>query len=68
MRGVDVEHSDWVYAVEVPDSNGVVEGGGDECVAAGVHCEAGYRPSVPFEVAQEGVVVGGEVADIICRM
>lgn len=51
VGGVDVEHSDWVYAVEVPDADGVVEGGGDECVAAGVHCKAGYRPSVTFEVA-----------------
>lgn len=68
VGGIDVEHPDRVYAVEVPDSDGVIEGRGDECVAARVHCEAGYRPSVPFEVAQEGVVVSSEVADIICRI
>ena len=59
MGGVDVEHADRVYAVEIPDADGVVEGGGHKCVTAGIHGEAGYRPSVPFEVAEEGVVVGG---------
>lgn len=62
---VDVEHSNRVYAVEVPDADGIIERGGDECVAARVHGEAGYGSSVPFEVAQEGVVVGSEVADVI---
>lgn len=65
VGGVNVEHADRVYAVEVPDADGIIKRGGDECVAAGVHGEAGYGPSVPFEVAQERVVVGSEVADVI---
>ena len=65
VGGVYVQHANRVHAVKVPDSDGVIEGRGDECVIAGVHGETSYRPSVPFEVAKEGVVVRSEVPDII---
>lgn len=65
VGGVYVEHANRVHAVEVPDSDRVIEGGGDECIIAGVHGETGYRPSVAFEVAKEGIVVSSEVTDVI---
>ena len=48
---------------ERPESDGVVEGGGDECVGCRRKGERGDGRGVGFEVAQVLVVVRGEVAD-----
>lgn len=56
-----------VLGLRVPEADGVVLGAGDEVVAAGMDGEAGDCGVVAFKVADEGVVVGGQVADGVCR-
>ena len=64
--GEEVEEADgFVAGLEVPDAEGVVEGGGEEGVGCWVHGHACYGAGVAAEVFDEGVVVGGEVADVI---
>ncbi len=50
---------------EGPEAHGVVEGGGEEGVGGGAEAERGDGLRVAAEVAQEGVVVRGEVADAV---
>ena len=50
---------------QVPDSDGGVEGAGEESVGGGAEGERCDGCGVPFEVAEEGVVVRGQVADAI---
>ena len=63
MGGGEVEARLRVRRGERPQSDAVVQGAGEECVAAGADGEGGHGCGVAFEVAEEGVVVSGEVAD-----
>ena len=68
MRGGEVEAPLWGRGFEVPEPDGVVEGAGEEVVGGGADGEGGDVPGVAFEVAEELVVVGGEVADFVVEL
>lgn len=63
VRGREVESALGGGGREGPEAYGVVEGAGEEGVAGGAEGEGGDGGGVAFEVAQELVVVRGEVAD-----
>ena len=65
VRGGEVEPALGGGGGERPEADGVVEGAGEEGVAGGAEGERGDGRGVAFEVAQELVVVRGEVADCV---
>ena len=65
MRGQEVEAALWGGGFEVPEPDCVVQGAGEEGVGGGAESEAGDFSGVAFEVTEELVVVGGEVADAV---
>lgn len=64
--GFEIELADVVGGVEVPEADGVVGAAGEEGVFAGVHGDGCYGGGVAAEVADVGVVVGGEEAECVC--
>lgn len=65
MRCGEVEASLGIFGIEVPESDGVVEGAGDEFVFARVHGECGDWGRVPREVVEEFGFMGVKVADSV---
>lgn len=65
MGGREVEPALGRGGGERPEAHGVVEGAGEEGVAGGAEGEGGDGRGVAFEVAQELIVVRGEVADCV---
>ena len=65
VRGGEVQAGLRGRGLQVPEADGVVEGAGEEGVGARVQGDGGDGGGVAAEVAQEGVVVGGEVADAV---
>lgn len=63
---MEVEFAAVIFGGGVPDAEGVVFAAGEEVVGTGVESEGGHGLGVAFEVAEVGVVVGGEVADCVC--
>lgn len=63
MWGGQVEACLRVRRGERPQPDAVVERAGEESVAAGADGEGGHGRGVAFEVAEEGVIVSGEISD-----
>lgn len=61
----DVEGVRGVLGAEVPESDGIVEGGGDEFVAARGEGEGRDGCSMASKIADVAVVVRGEVSDCV---
>jgi hypothetical protein len=64
---VQLEHALVVVGGQVPYADRVVAGAGEEGVGGGAECDGGHGVGMASEVANEGVVVGGKVADCVCR-
>lgn len=63
VGGAEVKAGSCVGGREVPEADGVVQGAGEESVIAWAESYGGYGRGVTFEVAEELVVMGGEIAD-----
>ena len=65
VRGQEVEARLRGLGFQVPEADGVVAGAGEEGVGGRAEGEGGDFVGVALEVAQELVVVGGEISDAV---
>ena len=65
VRGQEVEARLRGLGFQVPEADGVVAGAGEEGVGGWAEGEGGDFVGVALEVAQELVVMGGEIADAV---
>ena len=61
--GGEVEAGLWGWGSDVPEAESIIKGAGKEGIVLGTEREGCDERGVAFKVAQELVVVGGEVAD-----